>query len=197
MNYESSPSSFPEQEEEEKEEYDEEDDNQSVDTSNNHSSLALDEERLQYVMSEKVIGDLKEFLRIMLGTIIRFYSPVLRFEELNEMKEDLIETTTSLLVNGKVYLIVFSFCQLETLDKQKRLVSKYKEFLHIRPEELGIDRYFTLNATSCIKEVRDDLLQERKKQARKILVSINETNESEEYNKSLDSPDRRTINSTH
>ena len=71
---------------------------------------ALEEEKVHYVMSEKVIGDLKEFLRIMLGTIIRFYTPVIKFEELSEMKEDLIETTTSLIVNGKVYHIVFSFC---------------------------------------------------------------------------------------
>ena len=175
---------------------DEEDETRSENSSLNHTSIALEEERLQYVMSEKVIGDIKEFLRIMLGTIIRFYSPVIRFEELNEMKEDLIETTTSLIVNGKVYLIVFSFCQLETLDKQKRLVAKYKEFLHIKPEELGIDRFFTLNSNSSIRDVREELIEKRKKQARKILVSINETNESEEYTKSLESPERRSTQST-
>ena len=159
-------------------EYELSDDEEEADYGNQMN--ALEEEKVHYVMSEKVIGDLKEFLRIMLGTIIRFYTPVVKFEELNEMKEDLIETTTSLIVNGKVYHIVFSFCQLETLDKQKKLIAKYKEFLHIRPEELGIDSFFTLNNASCIKEVRSTLIEkkhESAKEQRPQLFSINGTNE--------------------
>lgn len=39
---------------------------------------------------------------MLYGALIRFYIPVMRYDDLNEMKEDLIELLTSLTVRGEL-----------------------------------------------------------------------------------------------
>jgi hypothetical protein len=43
----------------------------------------------------KAIDDIKAFLKISLGTLLRFYNAAIPFEMLNEMKEDLIEAVSN------------------------------------------------------------------------------------------------------
>jgi hypothetical protein len=39
---------------------------------------------------------------MLYGTLIRFYIPVLKYNDLHEMREDLIELLTSLTVRGEL-----------------------------------------------------------------------------------------------
>ncbi len=43
---------------------------------------------------------MKKFIGVLYGTFVRFYIPVMRFEDLHEMREDIIELITSLTVKG-------------------------------------------------------------------------------------------------
>ncbi len=52
--------------------------------------------------AEVVLAEIKKFICILYGTLIRFYLPVLKFEDLHEMREDLIELLTSATVKGEL-----------------------------------------------------------------------------------------------
>lgn len=41
-------------------------------------------------------------IHFLYGTLVRFYLPVLKFDDLHEMGEDLIEMLTSLTVRGSL-----------------------------------------------------------------------------------------------
>jgi hypothetical protein len=44
--------------------------------------------------------------------------------------------------------------KLETQESDQVLVKNYEKFMHVNPENLGVDEYFTLNKTSpLMKEV--------------------------------------------
>lgn len=48
-------------------------------------------------MAESAIAEVKQFLCIMYGSCVRFYNTVIGQAFLEQMKEDLIETLTSLV----------------------------------------------------------------------------------------------------
>lgn len=50
--------------------------------------------------AEVVIAEVKKLVCMLYGTLIRFYIPVLKYEDLHDMREDLIELLTSLTVRG-------------------------------------------------------------------------------------------------
>ena len=52
--------------------------------------------------AEIVLSEVKKLICILYGTLIRFYTPVLKFEDMHEMREDLIELLTSLTVRGEM-----------------------------------------------------------------------------------------------
>lgn len=66
-----------------------------------------------YQLTPQVIGDVKKYIGILLGTLMEFYWVVLSQEDLKDMKEDLIESTTNMYLTGVTYRIVFSFFRLE------------------------------------------------------------------------------------
>jgi hypothetical protein len=72
-----------------------------------------------------VVSDMKMLIEILLGALIAFYKVVLSTKEIDEMKEDLIENTTNLLLAGETYKIVFSFFRIENNEYEKDLVRKY------------------------------------------------------------------------
>lgn len=43
---------------------------------------------------------------MLYGTLVRFYIPVMRYEDLHEMREDLIELLTSVTVKGELSKLV-------------------------------------------------------------------------------------------
>lgn len=67
-------------------------------------------------MTGQVISDLKSFLTVLFTAISEFYRVVLSREEIDEIKENLIESATNLLLQGRTYQIALSFFKLETHD---------------------------------------------------------------------------------
>ena len=67
-------------------------------------------------MAEEAIGEVKQFLCIMYGSCIRFYSTVLNNELLDLMKEDLIETLTSIVFSRAFSKLLIAFCRVSTKD---------------------------------------------------------------------------------
>ncbi len=43
---------------------------------------------------------------MLYGTLVRFYIPVLKYDDLQEMREDLIELLTSLTVSGDLSKLI-------------------------------------------------------------------------------------------
>lgn len=54
-------------------------------------------------------------------------------DTLIEMKEDLTETVSNLILRGNVYRIIFIFFRLETQNEEKALLEKCKEFINVSP----------------------------------------------------------------
>ena len=70
----------------------------------------------------------------MYGTFLRFYLPVLKYDQLDEMSEDLIEIITSLTINGELSKWLLKLCRLSTREEETILKKKYREFGHLAPE---------------------------------------------------------------
>jgi len=85
------------------------------------------------------------------GGLVRFYLPVISLAELEELREDLIETVTSHLISGELADACLKLCRLSTKVEEEQLAEKYKTFNHIHPEQLGLPSLFTLNKTSKLR----------------------------------------------
>jgi len=53
--------------------------------------------QVSYTLVEEALDEIKEFISIMYGACIRFYNTLLTYDELEEMREDLIERITTML----------------------------------------------------------------------------------------------------
>lgn len=82
---------------------------------------------------------------MLYGTIIRFYVPVMKFEDLHEMREDLIEMLTSLTVRGELSKLLLQLCRLATKEEETLLMSKFEEYCLIKTHDIGIGKLFRLN----------------------------------------------------
>jgi hypothetical protein len=103
--------------------------------------------------AEIVIAEIKKFICMMYGTIVRFYIPVLKYNDLHEMREDMIELLTSLTVKGELSKLILQLCRLGTKEDEQTLSQKFQELATIKPERVGIDRLFTLNDSSKLLDM--------------------------------------------
>ena len=81
---------------------------------------------------------------------------MLKYDQLDEMSEDLIEIITSLTINGELSEWLLKLCRLSTREEEGILKKKYREFGHILPEQIGVESYFTLNNSSRIVKIFED-----------------------------------------
>lgn len=93
----------------------------------------------RYFLSSQVTEDVKSFIQLFLSILIHFYSPIIAEDKLCLMKEDLIELTASTLLRDDTYKIVMAFFKLETSVSNTKLIEKYKHFISVKPENIGID----------------------------------------------------------
>jgi hypothetical protein len=71
--------------------------------------------QVSYTLVEKALGEIKEFIAILFGSCLRFYSTLLPLVELDEMKEDLIETITTMMFHKKhLTPLVIQLCKIAT-----------------------------------------------------------------------------------
>ena len=68
--------------------------------------------------AEIVIAEVKKLVCMLYGTLIRFYIPVMKYEDLHDMREDLIELLTSLCVRGELSKLILQLCRLGTKDDE-------------------------------------------------------------------------------
>ncbi|CDW82331.1 UNKNOWN [Stylonychia lemnae] len=103
--------------------------------------------------AEVVIAEVKKLICILYGTLIRFYIPVMKFDDLHEMREDLIELLTSLTVRGDMSKLLLQLCRISTTEDEFILMSKYNELKKTKPEDIGIGKLFRLNKRSYLIEL--------------------------------------------
>lgn len=89
----------------------------------------------------------------MYGVFVRFYAAVIPYGVLELMKEDLIEMLTSKILGGPTGKAVLELCRIITYQEEQDLSRKFVELKDIRPEEIGIDKYFTLNKSSMMMDL--------------------------------------------
>lgn len=75
----------------------------------------------QAQFAEVVIAEVKKFVCVLYGAVVRLYIPVLRYEDLHEMREDLIEMLTSLTVKGDLSHLLLQLCRLGTREDEVML----------------------------------------------------------------------------
>ena len=114
-----------------------------------------------YFLFNQVVGDVQTFIEQMVRAVILFYSIVAKENDLSNMKEEIYECITDWVLKGKLQKIVFSFFKLESESKRKLLVQKFKDYMNIWPEHVGIDEKFTLNESSPIIQIFEYMAQER------------------------------------
>ncbi|CAI2359445.1 unnamed protein product [Moneuplotes crassus] len=134
------------------------------------------------MLTSQVIGDVKQFISLMLKTTKMFYLPVLRGSEFSELREDFVEGITNLILSNEVYKIVFSFLRLEFRDLEECLRERYREFTQLTPSECKVDEYFCCDATSPILKIHKDICHSNNEAVVSELTSIN-----------MDNPNRMTL----
>jgi ABC-type Zn2+ transport system substrate-binding protein/surface adhesin len=91
---------------------------------------------------------------ILYGSCVRFYSTVVEWDFLNQMKEDLIELLTSLVFsNPQFSSTVLQLCYETTKDQERRFQDKVLAYPGLKPIHVGIDEYLTLDSNSNIEAV--------------------------------------------
>lgn len=81
---------------------------------------------------------------------------MVNFKQLEFMKEDLIETLTSLLFEysqGGLHKLLMAFSRVATREQEEEFRDQMNTFRDIVPTEIGIGKYFTLDKSSKIEQV--------------------------------------------
>jgi len=90
---------------------------------------------------------------MMYGTLIRFYNTIIKNDVLDNMKEDLIELITKMVFNEPMTQVVTSICRMCTKDDERTFAVKIEELSEIKPSLIGLNKFFTLDEASEIKDV--------------------------------------------
>jgi hypothetical protein len=106
-----------------------------------------------YKSAQEALAEVKQYLCIMYGTLIRFYSSIVKVEVLESMKEDFIEVITNLVFNEPMMQVVSSICRMCTKDEERSFALKFEELAEIKPSLIGLSKFFTLDETSEIRKV--------------------------------------------
>jgi hypothetical protein len=116
------------------------------------------QQRPNYLLTDQIVGDVKTFISLLLKLAKDFYTPVVKEIEIVEMREDLVESITNIVLSREVYKIVFSFFRLEFSDLEQDLRDRFKEFTKLTPGECRVNEYFRCDATSPILKIHKDII---------------------------------------
>jgi hypothetical protein len=108
---------------------------------------------VKYKSAQSSIAEVKQFLCLVYGSLIRFYSSVIKLETLEKMREDLIEALTKLLFNDRMSSMLVAMCRICTRDEERTLVLKITELQKLKPSQIGLNEYFALDKHSIIWKV--------------------------------------------
>ena len=85
---------------------------------------------------------------MLFGAVLRFYEPVVKHYDLDELTEDLVAIATSLTIDKELSPWLLKLCRLSSRSDEAMLsdaVTKHNETL---VEQIGISEYFTCNQSS-------------------------------------------------
>ena len=105
--------------------------------------------------------------------MLRFYEPVVKFEILDELTEDLIAIVTSLTIGKELSPWLLKLCRLSQRTDEALLTTAFEKFSDVVTEQVEIGEYFTCNYSSkliaILKQVSSQVsLQAEKEQSRHI-----------------------------
>lgn len=66
------------------------------------------------------------------------------------MREDLIEAMSKLLFNERMSSMLVAMCRICTKDEERTLIMKIVELQKLKPGQIGLNEYFTLDKSSNI-----------------------------------------------
>jgi len=75
----------------------------------------------------------------MYGTAVRYYTPVLSLETLEQMKEDIIEALTKIVFNERLSHLALAFCKVCTKDEERVFAMKINELQKLKPGHIGLN----------------------------------------------------------
>ena len=124
--------------------------------------------------TQRIIDNLKEFQRILITGILLFYDQIYDMNILNLMRDHILTMMADLIIEGKIYKILYLFLQAETYRENSSLMHKFKGLRGLGAHELGCNKYFCLNQISKLNEYlkpseynpMEQLLEERKMKKR-------------------------------
>jgi len=74
------------------------------------------------------------------------------------MKEDLVECLTSrLFCNDEFSHLLLDLSRIATFDDEKMFVKRLREIKHLKPKDVGISPYLTLDKSCKIEQVWNEL----------------------------------------
>ena len=76
------------------------------------------------IYAEVLLSLVQEFISSLYGALLRFYLPVVKFETLDEMTEDLVELVTSLTINETLSPWLLKLCRLSSREDEALLENK-------------------------------------------------------------------------
>ena len=89
---------------------------------------------------------------ILYGSCVRFYSTVVEWDFLGQMKEDLIERLTSMVFSeANLSQTVLRLCHEITADQNTRYLKRIDELKGLKPISVGVSPYLTLDKDSNIE----------------------------------------------
>ena len=98
------------------------------------------------------ISQVKQFMSILYGSCVRFYSTVVEWEFLQQMKEDLIEKLTSMVFNDAEFSrIVLRLCTEINKESEIKLLHRLKKLVGLKPKHVGISPYLVLDSSGNIE----------------------------------------------
>lgn len=69
------------------------------------------------------------------------------------MKEDLIESLTTIVFRKDMNRLLMAFARVSTRDEEDELKDQMKLFKDVKPRQIGIGSYFTLDSSSKIEKM--------------------------------------------
>ena len=76
------------------------------------------------IYAEVILSEVQEFISALYGTLLRFYLPVVKYDELDDLTEDLIELVTSLTINKELSPWLLKLCRLSSREDEALLAKK-------------------------------------------------------------------------
>eukprot|EP00347_Sterkiella_histriomuscorum_P010941 403374347 len=105
-----------------------------------------------YKTANQVLQDMKFFSCIIYGSCVRFYSTVAKSQDLEGMREDLIESIMGVVMKQRLSNFLKQICQIVTKDDDKELQQQIQKFRYLKLNQLGLDSKFCLDESSQIME---------------------------------------------